>query len=156
MRGPCGMRLVHEAGLAAGARRVHRSRMSALIEPQPQSASDEVPMFPPWLDLPPGYLVQDWMQWQRGKIVARRLREDPGLILDARQRLETEKPRLYQAQLEWLELLEHSSAAQICGILEAADDEGQRLRSSSPFHGSPFITPEENEDVRQRAYAGGS
>jgi len=122
----------------------------------PPRASDEVPMFPPWLDLPPNYLVQDWMQWQRGKIVAGRLRENPELIQTAKERLEVSKAYLYQPQVEWLELLERSSVGQICHILEAADDEGQRLRSSSPFHGSPFITPEENEDVRQRAYTGGS
>ncbi|WP_395742208.1 hypothetical protein [Prosthecobacter sp.] len=122
----------------------------------PHGASDEVPMFPPWLDLPPGYLVQDWMQWQRGKIVASRLRQDPNLVLAARQRLEDRKSQLYRPHLEWLDLLEHASIEQICELLESPSDEGQRLRSSSPFHGSPFITPEENEDVRQRAYAGGS
>ncbi|MCX6850643.1 MAG: hypothetical protein NTY98_17110 [Verrucomicrobia bacterium] len=129
--------------------------MSVAIE-TPQSASDEVPMFPPWLDLPPNYLVQDWMQWQRGKLVAARLRENPDLIQTAKERLKIRKSALYRPQLEWLELLERSSIEQICDILEAANDEGQRLRSSSPFHGSPFITPEENEDVRQRAYAGRS
>lgn len=129
--------------------------MSVAIE-TPQSASDEVPMFPPWLDLPPNYLVQDWMQWQRGKMVAARLRENPDLIQTAKERLAARKSALYRPQVEWLELLERSNIGQICDILEAADDEGQRLRSSSPFHGSPFITPEENEDVRQRAYAGRS
>ena len=129
--------------------------MPVVMETPPR-ASDEVPMFPPWLDLPPNYLVQDWMQWQRGKIVARRLRENPDLIQTAKERLESSKSHLYRPQVEWLELLERSSVVEICYILEAADDEGQRLRSSSPFHGSPFITPEENEDVRQRAYTGRS
>lgn len=129
--------------------------MSVVME-TPQSASEEVPMFPPWLDLPPNYLVQDWMQWQRGKIVAARLRENPDLIQTAKECLEVRKSALYRPQVEWLELLERSSIGQICDILEAADDEGQRLRSSSPFHGSPFITPEENENVWQRAYAGRS
>jgi hypothetical protein len=141
--------------LADSGRPVHLGTMSVAIE-TPQSASDEVPMFPPWLDLPPNYLVQDWMQWQRGKIVAARLRESPDLIQTARERLKARKTLLYRPQVEWLELIERSSIGQICDILEAADDEGQRLRSSSPFHGSPFITPEENEDVRQRAYSGGS
>ncbi len=126
----------------------------SVVQETPPRASDEVPMFPPWLDLPPNYLVQDWMQWQRGKIVASRLRENPDLIQTARQRLEARTSQLYKPQVEWLELLEQSSVGQICHILEAADDEGQRLRSSSPFHGSPFITSEENENVRQRAYAG--
>ena len=129
--------------------------MPVVMETQPR-ASDEVPMFPPWLDLPQNYLVQDWMQWQRGKLVAARLRKNPDLIQTARERLEARKSLLYRPQVEWLELLDRSSIGQICDILEAADDEGQRLRSSSPFHGSPFITPEENEDVRQRAYTGRS
>ncbi len=113
-------------------------------------------MFPPWLDLPPGYMVQDWMQWQRGRLVAARLRENPDLIQTAKERLAARRSFLYRPQIEWLELLEQASVPQICQILEATDDEGQRQRSSSPFHGSPFITPEENEDVRQRAYACGS
>ena len=33
-----------------------------------------VPAFPPWLDLPPGYIVNDWIAWQKGKLVAARLR----------------------------------------------------------------------------------
>lgn len=127
--------------------------MSAALEPPPRS-SDEVPMFPPWLDLPPNYLVQDWMQWQRGKIVAKRLRQNPGLIAFARQRLLAKQDRLFNAHIEWLELLDQAGLNEVCAILEAPDDEGQRLRSSSPFHGMPFITAEENEHVRQRAFAG--
>ncbi len=147
--------MVREAALADLVCAVHPSGMSAVLEP-PKSASDEVPMFPPWLDLPPNYLVQDWMQWQRGKIVAERMKQNPDLLQFAKQRLLAKRDRLFGAQIEWLELLDQMNLEEVCAILETPDDEGQRLRSSSPFHGNPFITPEENEDVRQRAYLGGS
>jgi hypothetical protein len=42
----------------------------------------------------------------------------------------------------------------ISRLLEAPDDEGQRLRSSTPFNGQRFIQPEEIEAIRERAYLG--
>jgi hypothetical protein len=146
---------VSKAALAARSGAVHHCGMSAVLEPPP-SASDEVPMFPPWLDLPPNYLVQDWLQWERGKIVAKKLRQNPDLVTFAKQRLLAKRDRLFSAQVEWLELLNQKDLNEVCSILEAPDDEGQRLRSSSPFHGMPFITAEENEHVRERAFTGRS
>jgi len=109
-------------------------------------------MFPDWLDLPEGYLVQDWMQWQRGKIVADKIIKHPELIDLAVQRLRSRGENLLRAELEWLGLLEGSRPDEISAILEDDGPEGQRLRSSSPFHGSTFITAEENDHVRKRAY----
>ncbi|WP_133792959.1 hypothetical protein [Prosthecobacter fusiformis] len=109
-------------------------------------------MFPDWLDLPEGYLIQDWMQWQRGKLIAERLRTQPELVNTAIGRLKDRHGGLYAAEQEWLDLLQKLDVQEIASLLEDAGDEGQRLRSSSPFHGFPFITQQENEDVRQRAY----
>ena len=32
----------------------------------------EITAFHSWLDLPPGYIVNDWIIWQKGKLVAAR------------------------------------------------------------------------------------
>lgn len=108
--------------------------------------------FPPWLDLPPGYIVNDWIAWQKGKLVAKRLRDDPTLVARAIERLEARKDSLFAADLEWLDLLRQRDVAAICAILESSDDEGQRLRSSTPFSRAPFIQPAEAEAIRERAY----
>jgi hypothetical protein len=114
----------------------------------------EVQAFPPWLDLPPGYIVNDWIAWQKGKLVAQRLREDPSLIQQAIDRLKSRGERLFDAEVEWLELLRQHDANAIAELLESDDHEGQRLRSSTPFSRSPFIQPEESEAIRERAYLG--
>ena len=114
----------------------------------------EVQAFPPWLDVPPGYIVNDWIAWQKGKLVAQRLREDPSLIQQAIDRLESRGERLFDAEVEWLELLRQHDANAIAELLESDDHEGQRLRSSTPFSRSPFIQPEESEAIRERAYLG--
>jgi hypothetical protein len=114
----------------------------------------EVQAFPPWLDLPSGYIVNDWIAWQKGKLVAQRLREDPSLIQQAIDRLESRGERLFDAEVEWLELLRQHDANAIAELLESDDHEGQRLRSSTPFSRSPFIQPEESEAIRERAYLG--
>jgi len=110
--------------------------------------------FPPWLDLPPGYIVNDWIAWQKGKLVAKRLRENPSLIQTAIERLEARGDRLFSADIEWLELLRGMPVGAIATILEAPDEEGQRLRSSTPFSRPPFIQLEEAEAIRERAYLG--
>lgn len=110
--------------------------------------------FPPWLDLPPGYIVNDWIAWQKGKLVAKRLRENPSLIQTAIERLEARGDRLFSADIEWLELLRGMPVGAIATILEAPDEEGQRLRSSTPFSRPPFVQPEEAEAIRERAYLG--
>lgn len=48
-----------------------------------------------------------------------------------------------RALLEWKDILEHSEPEQIRRIITADTDEGQRLRSSSPFAG--VLTEEERE-----------
>ena len=113
-----------------------------------------VQAFPPWLDLPQGYIVNDWIAWQKGKLVAQRLREDPSLIQQAIDRLESRGDRLFDADVEWLDMLRHNDVNSIAELLESDDHEGQRLRSSTPFSRPPFIQPEETEAIRERAYLG--
>ena len=47
------------------------------------------------------------------------------------------------ALLEWKEILDQNSVLEIRGIITAETDEGQRLRSSSPFAG--VLTPQERK-----------
>lgn len=110
--------------------------------------------FPPWLDLPPGYIVNDWIAWQKGKLVAQRLRSDPSLLQVALDRLLARGDQLFSADQEWLELIRRFDVEGISQILESPDHEGQRLRSSTPFSRQPFIEPEEVETIRERAYLG--
>jgi hypothetical protein len=49
------------------------------------------------------------------------------------------------ALVEWREILENKSAAEIIGIITQETDEGQRLRSSSPFAG--VLTETEREEI---------
>ena len=113
-----------------------------------------VQAFPPWLDLPPGYIVNDWIAWEKGKLVAKRVRHDPSLIQVAIERLERRADRLFEANIEWLKLLQSGDVELLASILEAGDYEGQRLRSSTPFSRTPFIQPEEVEAIHERAYFG--
>lgn len=111
-------------------------------------------MFPPWLDLPPNYLVQDWIRWQKGKIVANRLRQQPQMLQQGIQWLRHDQATLSSHDAEWLALLNAGDVEAVAEVLEDAGDTGQRLRSGMPFKGEPFVTPQEMEHLRERAYRG--
>ena len=76
-------------------------------------------------------------------MVADKLRDDPDRILElARKNLERWLARdgfatgpERRAILEWKDILEDASLAEIGSLITAETDEGQRLRSSSPFAG---------------------
>jgi hypothetical protein len=110
--------------------------------------------FPPWLGLPPSYTINDWIAWQKGKLVEKRLRQDPSLVDLAIRRLLARGDSLFSADPEWLKILRTQDMEAITTILEADDDESQRLRSSTPFSRQPFVKPEEAEAIRERAYVG--
>jgi hypothetical protein len=114
----------------------------------------EIAAFPTWLDLPPGYMVNDWILWQKGKMIAARLRVNPALVRVAIERLQNQPGGIFPASEEWLNLLQEKEIEELAAILESPEHEGQRLRSSSPFVGEPFIEPEEIEAIRERAYLG--
>ncbi len=145
--------MVSEAALADLVCAVHPSGMSAVLEP-PKSASDEVPMFPPWLDLPPNYLVQDWIRMEKGKLVAERLRREPSLMQQGIEWLLRDHEPLQPHDAEWLALLSTGDVEAVTGVLEDEGDTGQRLRSGMPFKGEPFVTRAEMEEIRERAYRG--
>jgi hypothetical protein len=128
--------------------------MEAAALSNPVGKPRVLPAFPPWLDLPPGYLLQDWIRWQKGKVVARRLRETPECLETAVERLRQKGGRLFAADAEWLELMVARDWPRIFRALEAPDEEGQRLRSSMPFTGEPFVTHAELEGIHERAFAG--
>lgn len=80
-------------------------------------------------------------------LVAVRLRSNPGLIEKAKSNLRNwlKKTPNVAAWLEWEEILEKKTLDEVLAILVSESDEGQRLRSSSPFVG--IITAQERKTV---------
>lgn len=71
------------------------------------------------------------------QLVAVRLRSNPGLIEKAGSNLQkwlTKTPDV-QVWLEWKNILETETLEDILRIITSETEEGQRLRSSSPFAG---------------------
>jgi hypothetical protein len=94
--------------------------------------------------------------------VAERLRERPDAVVEHARRnlnrwLEGDAfgPGARQSVEEWLKILDGSDAERLIQIITDTSDEGQRLRSSSPFVGA--LTPEERLEIlaacEQRATA---
>jgi hypothetical protein len=94
--------------------------------------------------------------------VAERLRERPDAVIEhARHNLnrwlegDAFGPGARQSVEEWLKILGGSDVRQLIQIITDPSDEGQRLRSSSPFVGT--LTPEERMEIltacEQRATA---
>ena len=113
-----------------------------------------VPAFPPWLDLPPGYIVNDWIAWQKGKLVAARLREHPEEMQLGIDWLTRHRADLSGHDREWGEMLTQWPVEKVVEMLESPCGEGQRLRSGMPFKGEPFVKEEQMEAIRERAYLG--
>lgn len=113
----------------------------------PPLENREIPAFPPWLDLPPGYIVNDWIRWEKGKLVAKRLRERPEDVQLGIQWLEKRSEQSIAHDDEWMTLLKTGTVERIAGVLEAADYEGQRLRSGMPFKGEPFVSAAEMDAI---------
>lgn len=81
------------------------------------------------------------------QLVAVRLRSNPLLIEKAKSNLQSwlDKTPNVSAWLEWKAILENKSLEKILEILTAETDEGQRLRSSSPFVG--LVTAQERKAI---------
>lgn len=84
--------------------------------------------------------------------VAERLRERPDAVVEHARRnlnrwLEGEAfgPGERQSVEEWLKILDGSDVERLIRIITDPSDEGQRLRSSSPFVGA--LTPEERLEI---------
>jgi len=75
------------------------------------------------------------------RAVTQKLRQDEGVLQIARNNLsrwlasESFAGNERSALLEWQEILENSTPEEIIKIITQDTDEGQRLRSSSPFAG---------------------
>ena len=96
------------------------------------------------------------------RAVAERLRVEPEAVLShARQNLnrwlegDAFGPGERQSVEEWRKILDGSDTARLIQIITDTSEEGQRLRSSSPFVGA--LTPEERLEIlaacEQRATA---
>lgn len=81
------------------------------------------------------------------RAVALRLRSNPNLLQKAKINLRnwlSKNPNV-QSWLEWKTILENENLENILKIITAETDEGQRLRSSSPFVG--LVTAEERRAI---------
>jgi len=85
--------------------------------------------------------------------VAERLKRHPEWIDFARSnlarwsRLNHDAPGLMACYREWEELL-NRPIDEICNILTTSDDDGQRLRTNSPFAG--VLSPKEIWEIKRR------
>ena len=106
-----------------------------------QSSSDS---FPEW-SASPQFL--DLVSLALHRAVAHRLHSNPHLLQKAKSNLKNwlSRNQAVSAWLEWQEILETSSLEKVLKIITAETEEGQRLRSSSPFVG--LITAEERRQI---------
>lgn len=84
----------------------------------------------------PTYNQGDLQSLALVKAIAAKLQADPSLIQIAFNNIERWKAQGNEAPVykEWLGILGNGMEV-VCAVLEAETDEGQRLRSSSPFPG---------------------
>jgi hypothetical protein len=96
----------------------------------------------------------DWIALEMARLVARRLRENPKWVEQGRDRIRRarERGRDFSAYREWEQILDSRTVPEIAQILEAETEEGQRLRSSRPFIGAPFVTDQERREILARAF----
>ena len=100
-----------------------------------------------------GHEVQDRASLEMGRRIAAGLREHPEWIELARASLKRwsrqnlDAAKLLQCDAEWLGLLD-LPIEQICAVLTAETDEGQRLRQNSPFAG--VLSPREVREIKAR------
>ena len=86
--------------------------------------------------------TQEWVD-QRSlamdKLVAQKLRVQPGLLQNAKDNLnrwiQQQQPEVPRILIEWQEILENWPLEKVLGLLTSFDEEARRLRQSSPFYG---------------------
>jgi hypothetical protein len=87
------------------------------------------------------------------KKIAKRLEEDPSLYMVGLKNLlgwERESSGLTPAQQEWKDIITQKTNLEILNILTMENEEGIRLRSSSPFTG--VLEPEEIVSIKKSLY----
>ena len=98
--------------------------------------------------------LQDDISLELARRVTARLRSSPELLSVARKnlarwaRLNADAPSLLRCYAEWRDILERPME-EICQVLCAENDEGQRLRQNSPFAG--ILSPAEVWEVKSRS-----
>src|SRR6266481_5237256 len=97
--------------------------------------------------------VQDEVGLELARRVASRLRACPEVLAVARSnlirwsRLNVGSPSLLRCYAEWSDILERP-IEDICELLCAENEEGQRLRQNSPFAG--VLSPSEVWEIKSR------
>ena len=97
--------------------------------------------------------LQDLVSLELARRVAARLRASPAPLVAARANLDrwsrqnAEAPSLLRCYGEWREILQRP-IEDICEVLCADTDEGQRLRQNSPFAG--VLSPAEVWEIKSR------
>ena len=100
-----------------------------------------------------GHEYQDRVSLAMGRMIAAELPRRPEWLAKARSNLERWKarnadaPSLVRCYDEWLSILERP-LEEICAILTAETDDGQRLRQNSPFAG--VLSPRTVWDLKKR------
>jgi hypothetical protein len=84
-------------------------------------------------------------------MIAEKILRDPRVVEDARSALERWRATSGEtpALREWAKLLESSDARDIVSLILRVDEEGMRLRSSSPFAGA--LDPAERDLIFKAA-----
>lgn len=101
-----------------------------------------------------GHEYQDAVSLEIHRRVAAGLPTRPEWMAMARENLgrwmerNAESAGLMRCYREWLEILDTKSVDEVCAILTAQTDEGQRLRQNSPFVG--MFSPREVWDIKRR------
>jgi hypothetical protein len=95
----------------------------------------------------------DTYQLALGRKAAEVLKADPSQLEAGRKRMAGWMERGPYSCPEWEALLARGDVAEIVTILEADTEDGQRLRSSSPFIGAPFFTPDEAKAIHESIFA---
>ena len=97
--------------------------------------------------------LQDLVSLELARRVAERLRASPVPLaaaqanLDRWSRQNAEAPSLLRCYAEWREILQRP-IEDICEVLCAETDDGQRLRQNSPFAG--VLSPAEVWEIKSR------
>ena len=88
--------------------------------------------------------------------IAIKIRENPSLLLDVKQRLEDavgserHSESVKDALREWFDILDHKPVSEIIELLIDPGEEAARLRQSSPFAG--ILSEAERRTVFNRFY----
>ena|SRR5437868_2921632 len=100
-----------------------------------------------------GHEIQDRASLEMARRIAAGLPAHPEWIelargnLDRWSRLSSNAPSLLRCNEEWRKLLAHP-IEEICRVLTAETEEGQRLRQNSPFAG--VLSPTEVWEIKDR------